>query len=70
VCLGSPVQGWRTNRATKCQICPKTARRMAVDVGFIGLGIMGAPMATNLLNAGYRVTVWNRDGSKVRNPNQ
>jgi 3-hydroxyisobutyrate dehydrogenase-like beta-hydroxyacid dehydrogenase len=38
---------------------------MAMNVGFIGLGIMGAPMATNLLNAGYKVTVWNRDGSKV-----
>lgn len=29
-------------------------------VGFIGLGIMGSPMAANLLKAGFQVTVWNR----------
>jgi glyoxylate/succinic semialdehyde reductase len=29
-------------------------------VGFAGLGIMGAPMATNLIRAGLDVTVWNR----------
>ena len=29
-------------------------------LGFIGLGIMGRPMAKNLLDAGYSLTVWNR----------
>lgn len=29
-------------------------------VGFIGLGIMGAPMATNLVNAGFDVVGYNR----------
>ena len=29
-------------------------------VGFIGLGIMGKPMARNLLKAGYTLTVYNR----------
>ncbi|GAB4110821.1 MAG: NAD(P)-dependent oxidoreductase [Phycisphaeraceae bacterium] len=29
-------------------------------VGYIGLGIMGAPMASNLIRAGFEVTVWNR----------
>lgn len=29
-------------------------------VGFVGLGIMGRPMALNLLKAGYDVTVWAR----------
>ena len=29
-------------------------------VGFIGLGIMGKPMARNLLNAGYELVVFNR----------
>ncbi|CAO2170398.1 unnamed protein product [Urochloa humidicola] len=33
-------------------------------VGFLGLGIMGAPMASNLINAGCDVTVWNRTKSK------
>lgn len=32
--------------------------------GFVGLGIMGAPMAANLLRAGFDVTVWNRNADK------
>ncbi|CAN6232105.1 unnamed protein product, partial [Urochloa humidicola] len=35
-----------------------------MEVGFLGLGIMGKAMATNLLRHGYRVTVWNRTLSK------
>lgn len=31
-----------------------------MKVGFIGLGAMGAAMASNLLKAGHAVTVWNR----------
>ena len=31
-----------------------------MDVGFIGLGLMGRPMALNLLQAGHRVHVWSR----------
>ncbi len=33
---------------------------MAKTIGFIGLGIMGKPMARNLLKAGYALTVYNR----------
>ncbi len=33
---------------------------MSERIGFIGLGIMGRPMARNLLKAGYRLTVFNR----------
>ncbi|KAI4381864.1 hypothetical protein MLD38_007891 [Melastoma candidum] len=33
-------------------------------VGFLGLGIMGSPMALNLIKAGHDVTVWNRTESK------
>ncbi|MEG6589233.1 NAD(P)-dependent oxidoreductase [Paenibacillus barengoltzii] len=35
------------------------------SIGFIGLGTMGAPMASNLLRAGYPVTVYNRTASKA-----
>jgi len=38
---------------------------MARSVGFIGLGIMGRAMARRLIDAGHRVTVWNRDASKA-----
>ncbi len=34
-------------------------------VGFIGLGIMGKPMARNLMKAGYRVIVHNRSRGSV-----
>ena len=33
---------------------------MAQKIGFIGLGIMGKPMARNLIKAGYSLTVHNR----------
>jgi 3-hydroxyisobutyrate dehydrogenase-like beta-hydroxyacid dehydrogenase len=36
-----------------------------MDVGFIGLGNMGAAIAGNLLRAGYAVTVWNRTPAKA-----
>ena len=38
---------------------------MKLSVGFIGLGLMGRPMAANLLKAGYEVTVWNRTASRA-----
>ena len=34
-------------------------------IGFIGLGLMGRPMAANLLKAGFAVTVWNRTASRM-----
>ncbi|MDA1190988.1 MAG: NAD(P)-binding domain-containing protein, partial [Candidatus Poribacteria bacterium] len=34
-------------------------------VGFIGLGIMGRPMAKNLIEAGFELTVWNRSKAKI-----
>jgi 3-hydroxyisobutyrate dehydrogenase-like beta-hydroxyacid dehydrogenase len=36
-----------------------------VNVGFVGLGAMGRPMAANLLGAGHRVRVWNRSQPPV-----
>ncbi|MFN4310938.1 MAG: NAD(P)-dependent oxidoreductase [Ferrovibrio sp.] len=34
-------------------------------VAFIGLGVMGYPMAGHLVKAGHSVTVWNRSGEKA-----
>jgi 3-hydroxyisobutyrate dehydrogenase len=34
-------------------------------IGFIGLGLMGRPMAMNLLKAGHAVTVWNRTAARA-----
>jgi 3-hydroxyisobutyrate dehydrogenase-like beta-hydroxyacid dehydrogenase len=38
---------------------------MPNSIGFIGLGIMGQPMALNLLKAGHKLTVYNRTGGKA-----
>ena len=35
-------------------------------VGFLGLGIMGWPMAANLARAGFQLSVWTRDSAKAR----
>jgi 3-hydroxyisobutyrate dehydrogenase-like beta-hydroxyacid dehydrogenase len=44
----------------------KSASGKLMNVGFIGLGHMGAGMAANLLKAGHRVTVFNRTPAKAQ----
>lgn len=34
-------------------------------VGFVGLGVMGAPMVLRLLDKGFAVTVWNREPERA-----
>ena len=34
-------------------------------VAFLGLGVMGYPMAGHLARAGHRVTVYNRNAAKA-----
>src|SRR5208282_3331100 len=38
---------------------------MKPTIGFIGLGLMGKPMAQNLLHAGFPLVVWNRTKAKA-----
>ena len=38
---------------------------MKPTVGFIGLGLMGKPMAGNLLKAGFPLVVWNRTKARA-----
>jgi 3-hydroxyisobutyrate dehydrogenase-like beta-hydroxyacid dehydrogenase len=38
---------------------------MKPTIGFIGLGLMGKPMAGNLLKAGFPLIVWNRTKSRA-----
>jgi 2-hydroxy-3-oxopropionate reductase len=38
---------------------------MPEKVGFVGLGIMGRPMARNLMEAGYELVLYNRTRSKA-----
>ena len=39
---------------------------MSEQIGFIGLGRMGLPMARNLIEAGYRLVVYNRTPEKAQ----
>lgn len=34
-------------------------------LGYVGLGLMGGPMARRLMDSGYVLTVWNRDPAKA-----
>lgn len=38
---------------------------MKPTVGFVGLGLMGRPMALNVVKAGYPLVVWNRTASRA-----
>jgi 3-hydroxyisobutyrate dehydrogenase len=37
----------------------------AERLGYLGLGMMGSPMARRLLDAGFRITIWNRSEGKA-----
>ncbi len=39
---------------------------MSTRIGFIGLGIMGKPMAHNLMKAGHKLVVYNRSQAPVK----
>eukprot|EP00766_Chilomastix_caulleryi_P000478 gnl/Chilomastix_caulleri/1465.p1 GENE.gnl/Chilomastix_caulleri/1465~~gnl/Chilomastix_caulleri/1465.p1 ORF type:complete len:304 (+),score=75.82 gnl/Chilomastix_caulleri/1465:30-941(+) len=38
----------------------------SIVIGWIGTGVMGSPMCGHILNAGYRVVVYNRSASKTQ----
>ena len=42
-----------------------TDGQKAEKLGYLGLGMMGFPMSRRLINAGHRVTVWNRSTAKA-----
>lgn len=41
-------------------------QKTALNISFLGLGLMGKPMASRLFAAGYQLTVWNRTASKAQ----
>jgi 2-hydroxy-3-oxopropionate reductase len=50
----------------RVQMVEREMTRGPQSVGFIGLGLMGRPMAINLRKAGFEVTVWSRSQGPVR----
>ncbi|KAI4354026.1 hypothetical protein L6164_002927 [Bauhinia variegata] len=55
-------EGVSTQKCSAERDCEKKKKKM--EIGFLGLGIMGKAMALNLLHSGFKVTVWNRTLSK------
>ena len=43
-----------------------TVANPSEKIAFLGTGLMGAPMARRLLQAGYSLTVWNRNPDKAK----
>lgn len=41
------------------------SRLLLFRIGFLGLGLMGSGIVSNLLKMGHVVTVWNRTAEKV-----
>src|SRR5262245_45514411 len=51
--------------AQSCQRERFVMSKNAQEIGWIGTGRMGTPMAERLLNAGHNVTIWNRTRAKA-----
>lgn len=67
--LSSP-RNLRTGQTNSCVRCVRAnayakAEPGKTQLGFVGIGIMGLPMAKNLISAGYDLTVWNRSSDKL-----
>lgn len=64
----------KTSQATSGHVLNCTAEilasvenwHVATNIGFIGLGVMGGPMAGHLVKAGRNVTVWGRNQDRVQ----
>jgi 2-hydroxy-3-oxopropionate reductase len=50
---------------TRLKIEKRNIMQKLLKIGYIGLGLMGKPMALNIVNAGYPLIVYNRTKSKV-----
>ncbi|GMP35130.1 hypothetical protein CsSME_00007705 [Camellia sinensis var. sinensis] len=64
--FSKPLFSFSSFKAFSSQTSASTSNpdEMPAHVGFLGLGIMGSPMAQNLIKDGCNVTVWNRTKSK------
>src|SRR5215475_922197 len=58
--VAQPGCGRRLPREVRLQSCSMA------KLGFLGLGLMGYPMARNLLRAGHEVAVWSNTSAKAQ----
>src|SRR5260370_1167416 len=62
----SCASAFRNSGLSKMAFTTENARsRGHEEIGFIGLGGMGQPMALNLAKAGTRLVVWNRSSERT-----
>jgi 6-phosphogluconate dehydrogenase len=54
----------KSNALAASRTRPQHGMEAHMDIGFIGLGVMGQPMALNLARAGTQLIVWNRSGER------
>src|SRR5438105_14559564 len=67
-CRSATRKGWAAGAPRSHRAAPDSARfevlnrkeKEMAKLAFLGLGHMGAPMATRLFDAGNDLTVWNR----------
>jgi 3-hydroxyisobutyrate dehydrogenase-like beta-hydroxyacid dehydrogenase len=55
-----------TSRFEEALVRKLFKRLLIMDIGFIGLGHMGGPIAANLLKTGHRLHVWNRSPAPIQ----
>jgi 3-hydroxyisobutyrate dehydrogenase len=55
----------KLKRALSQKMKPAREREESMQIGFIGIGVMGRPMTLNLLKAGHEVTVYARHPDKA-----
>ncbi len=63
--LAFPARSVDTQRPADAGLCGFQNGVAFVDLGFVGLGAMGQLLVPRLMNAGHRVTGWNRSRDKA-----
>src|SRR6267142_5626529 len=63
---GCPANSARRALASETHpLLPTESRRLVSTIAFIGLGIMGSPMAVHLAKAGHQVVGYNRSPQRT-----
>jgi 3-hydroxyisobutyrate dehydrogenase-like beta-hydroxyacid dehydrogenase len=65
LCLTLIARSYLIRKTLLSGIISGTKEKFRMRVAFLGLGIMGQAMATNLVKAGHEVTIWNRTPGKL-----
>ena len=64
-CLSIDVEWNRNRRSAKVKYSMKPITPENNEIGFIGIGYMGRPIAQRLLEAGFKLTAYDQDRSKA-----